>query len=226
MLWLPVKPGQTSLFMDNEKVILDSLPFLERELLTEISEVGVIKQIPSGEVIIHEGQYIKYLPIIIDGIIKVYSQFDDKELLLYYIEPKQSCIISFAAAIYNQPSRIFAVTEKPAKVLLVPAGCINGWISKYPKFNQLFFDLYHHRYLDLLDTINQLIFNTLDRRILTYLEEKRRLSHSDVINIRHHQIARDLGTAREVVTRIIKKLELEGKVGQDSNGIRILHSGD
>ncbi len=212
--------------MDNNQIISSKLSFLEKELIDEIVSVGVLMQIEPDTMIIREGQYIKHLPIVMDGIVKVYSQFENRELLLYYIKQQQSCIVSFDAAIYNRPSSIYAVTEEPTSVLLIPSGNVAHWVSKYPRFNQLFFDLYHRRYLDLLDTINQLIFHTLDQRIFNYLKEKSKIVQSNTVNIRHHQIARDLGTAREVVTRIIKKLEIEGKVVQLSTGVKILGHGD
>jgi CRP/FNR family transcriptional regulator len=155
-------------------------------------------------------------------MVKVYSQYDDKELLLYYIKPKQSCIISFAAATYNQPSKIFAITEEDSKILLLPTNKIGEWIFRFPRFSQLFFDLYNQRYLDLLDTINQLVFQALDQRILSYLIEKSELLDSDIIKITHRLIANDLGTAREVVTRVVKKLEKEQKIIQTADGIKIL----
>lgn len=155
-------------------------------------------------------------------MVKVYSQYDDKELLLYYIKPKQSCIISFAAATYNQPSKIFAITEEESKILLLPTNKVGEWTSRFPRFSQLFFDLYNQRYLDLLDTINQLVFQALDQRILSYLIEKSKLLDSDIIKITHRLIANDLGTAREVVSRVVKKLEKEQKIIQTADGIKIL----
>jgi CRP/FNR family transcriptional regulator len=208
--------------MDNDLTIKNSLAFLEQDLLDEIIQCGELKNIAAQTVLIREGQYIKHLPIIIDGIVKVYSQFDDKDLLLYYIKPRQSCIISFSAAIYNEPSKIYAVTEESSQILLVPAGKVSGWMAKFPRFNKLFFDLYHHRYLELLDTINQLVFKTLDRRLMHYLEEKADMHQSSELDLRHHQIAKDLGTAREVISRVMKKLEGEGYVLQEGGKIKIL----
>jgi CRP/FNR family transcriptional regulator len=202
--------------------IRNKLNFLEKELVEEIIGVSELHEFNQNSVLIREGQYPKYLPVVMEGMVNVYSQFDDKELLLYYIKPNQSCIISFAAAIYNHPSRIFAVTASTSKVLLMPAGAVPGWTARYSKFNQLFFDLYHERYLDLLDTVNQLIFTSMDDRIYTYLKSQSKLVNSKILNLRHHQIAKDLGTAREVVSRLIKKLEKEEKVVQTPAGIKIL----
>ncbi len=208
--------------MVNDQSVKTSLASLEDELVLSILEESDLKNFQKDTVLIREGQYLKHLPVIIDGMVKVYSQYDDKELLLYYIKPKQSCIISFAAATYNQPSKIFAITEEESKILLLPTNKIGEWISRFPRFSQLFFDLYNQRYLDLLDTINQLVFQALDQRILSYLIEKSELLDSDIIKITHRLIANDLGTAREVVTRVIKKLEKEQKIIQTTDGIKIL----
>ncbi len=202
--------------------VVQTLSFLEQELVDEILQYSILQKFPAGTILIKEGQYIKHLPVVIDGIIKVFSRYDDKELLLYYIQSKQSCIISFEASIHNDPSKIFAETEQSSKILLIPSGRVSDWTNRFPKFRQLFFDLYHNRYLDLLNTINQLVFQSLDHRLYQYLIEKKRILKKDELDLRHHLIARDLGTAREVVTRVLKKLELEGKISVDKKGIKIL----
>lgn len=212
--------------MINDESIRQNLSFLEKELVNDIMQFSLLDSFESETILIREGQYLKHLPVIIDGLVKVYSQYDARELLLYYIKPNQSCIISFAAASYNEPSQIFAITEVKSKILLIPTDKIAEWKSLYPRFNQLFFDLYHTRYLDLLETINQLVFKKLDQRIITYLNEIVSYTHSEFIKVQHHKIAKDLGTAREVVTRILKKLEKEGKIIQSRDGIKILDPGD
>ncbi len=208
--------------MITDEAVKNSLAFLEHELVESILSESISDTFPKNTVLIREGQYLKHLPVIIDGVVKVYSQFDGKELLLYYIKPKQSCIVSFTAAIYNKPSKIYAVTDAESKIALLPTKKVEEWTYRFPRFNQLFFDLYHQRYLDLLDTINQLVFTTLDQRIMKYLDEKSKLTNTDIISVPHRLIASDLGTAREVVSRVIKKLEKDQKVVQTSEGIKIL----
>lgn len=216
----------TALIMNSQNNITRALSFLEKELVDEILQCSQLVSFPAGTTVIREGQFIKQLPVIIEGRVKVYSQFDAKELLLYEIMPKQSCIISFAAAIYNQPSSITAVTEIDTEILLIPAEKIGKWKDEFPRFNQLFFDLYHMRYLDLLETVNQLIFNSLDERLINYLLKEAQITGSNTIRLKHHQIARDLGTAREVISRTLKKLEKENKILQTSKGIKILDASD
>jgi CRP/FNR family transcriptional regulator len=130
--------------------------------------------------------------------------------------------MSFSSSLTNEPSRVFAVAESDTKALLLPATEMSNWINHYPNFNAMFYGLFKQRYADLLDTINHIIFNKLDQRVLKHLNDKSELTGSKVISITHKQIANELGTAREVVSRIMKKLEKEGFVLQLQDGIKIL----
>ena len=122
----------------------------------------------------------------------------------------------------NAPSKDFAITEVDTQALLLPISKIDTWFKNYPRFNSLFFNLYNERYIDLLETINHLLFDKLDQRVLDHLKEKEEFSRNQLIKITHKQIANELGTAREVISRIIKKLEKEEKLEQMSDGIKVL----
>jgi CRP/FNR family transcriptional regulator len=122
----------------------------------------------------------------------------------------------------NEPSKVFVITEVETKALLLPITKIERWFNTYPQFNSLLFNLYNERYIDMLDTINHLLFNKLDQRVLAYLQDKEEISGNKLIKVTHKQIANELGTAREVISRIIKKLEKEDMLLQQSDGIRIL----
>lgn len=197
------------------------LPFLGAGLNEELRTHGSIAEVPSGEQLMREGQYIKTLPIVLQGLVKVYTRFNDKELLLYYLQPDQSCVMTFQALLQNRPSRIFALTEEPTRMLLVPANRITRWLKKYPQWNTLFFAQYDLRYTDLIETIGSLLIDKMDQRVYGYLLKKIKLSGSHPIKLSHGEIASDLGTAREVVSRVIKKLEIEGRLVQGRRGIEI-----
>lgn len=207
-------------------VLLSDLQSLRQrfsqELLTEIAEHAVIMKFPAGTEVLKEGQYIKLLPIVLKGLVKVFAPFEEKELLLYYIEPGQSCIMSFSASINNSPSRIFAITEEESTLLLLPVDKLNNWIKHYPQINDLFYQQYNLRYSEMLDTLNSLLFSKMDQRLYNYLVEKSKVKGEKFLSLRHKQIAAELGTAREVITRVIKRLEQEGKVKQLQDGIEIL----
>lgn len=198
------------------------LSFLTPRLLDEIAKQSIVKEFPEGTEILREEQYIKVLPVVLSGIVKVYSRFEDKELLLYYIEPSQSCIMTFYAALKNTPSKVSAVTEEHSELLLIPVRHLPGWLREYPEFNELFYNLYNLRYSEMLDTISHLLLDKMDKRLFDHLKKKWVLTGHKPIAMSHSRIAGELGTAREVVTRILKKLETEGKVVQTRKGISIV----
>jgi len=198
------------------------LPSFTEELLDEIAAHGTIKDMPAGMEILKEGQYVKMIPIVLEGLVKVFTRTEEKELLLYYIGPTQSCIMSFSAGLTQSPSRIFAITEEPSMLLLLPSDKLNKWVKQYPAINELFYHQYNLRYTEMLDTINSLLFGRMDQRLYHYLLEKSRLKGEKVLDLRHKQIAAELGTAREVVTRVLKKLEQEGRIRQVDAGIEII----
>lgn len=198
------------------------LPGFSNELQHEIAEHATLMEIPAGTEILREGQYVKVIPIVISGVVKVVAHFEEKELLLYYIEPKESCVMSFSASLKNEPSRINAMTDENSLIMLLPVDKVSRWVREFPPINQLFYQQYNQRYSELLDTINHLLFNRLDQRVYNYLVEKTKLKGEKSIQIKHRQIAAELGTVREVVTRVLKRLEQEGKVRQTSDGIEIV----
>ena len=202
--------------------LINKLPPLPLELKKELLELGKVMDIPNETEVLREGQYVKAVPLVLEGTIKVFSSHEDRDLLLYYIEPSESCIMSFSAGLWNLPSRVKAITEADSKVLLIPNEVLASLLHKYPAFEELFFKQYNQRYDDLLDTINQVLFEKMDKRILDYLKDKSNVLGEKVLNIRHHQIAREIGSAREVVSRVLKKLEKEGLLRQKPEGIEIL----
>ena len=198
------------------------LPPLPLHLKNEILEKGILKRFPAGTEILRQGQYVKAVPLVLDGLLKVVSSKGDKEILLYYIEPEESCIMSFSAGLWNLPSKIYALAVEDTEVILLPVALIQEWMKSYPSLNNLFFSQFNKRYEDLLQTIHQILFEKMDKRLFNYLKEKAKVLGKNQLDLRHHQIARDLGTAREVITRVMKKLEMEGKVKQLPHYIEIL----
>jgi CRP/FNR family transcriptional regulator len=205
----------------NEK-ILQTLSHLTPNLVSEIMISAVIKDIPKNSEILRTGQYVKVIPIVIEGLIKVFTSHEDKELLLYYIRPNESCIMSFAASLKNEPSKVFATVEEDTTALLLPVDKVTTWTKQFPDINSLFFQQYNLRYSEMLDTIHHLLFDKLDKRLYDYLKKKVRLTNQNPVRMSHRQIANELGTAREVISRTIKKLETEQLLKQYSNNIELL----
>ncbi len=206
--------------MQIEDKILSELAF-SKVLKEKILKNGIIKEIPGGTEIMHEGQYVKLIPIVLDGLVKVFTRHEDKELLLYYIKSKETCIISFNAALSNTSSKAFALTEQDSKILLIPGEKLFQWTKNYPELINLFFSQYNNRYNELIEMINKVLFDKMDKRLYEYLLSISKMAENGIIKRSHQQIANDLGTAREVVTRVLKKLEYENKLIQNQNGIKI-----
>jgi len=208
--------------MNIDELIKSELSFLGSSLLNDITTSSSTVHFEKDTELLREGQFVKVIPIVLKGLIKVFSRYEDKDLLLYYIKPSESCVMSFSASLKNTPSQVFAVTEEETTVLLLPVNKVENWGKKFPNFNQLFFEQYNVRYNELLKTINHLIFDKLDVRLYNYLAEKKDITRKNPIKISHRQIANELGTAREVISRLIKKLEGENKLKQLTNQIEIL----
>lgn len=198
-----------------------SLSFLSPELREKVVSSSQVMDIPKGTEILREGQYVKVIPIVLEGLVKVFSNFNEKDLLLYYIQPNESCVMSFASSLKNDPSKVYAITEEDSKILLMPVDKVIKWIDQFPSINQLFYQQYNLRYSELLETINHVLFNKMDKRLFDFLIEKKKVTQQNPIKISHRQIANELGTAREVISRVMKKLENEGKLKQHSNSIEI-----
>jgi CRP/FNR family transcriptional regulator len=208
--------------MKEKTKIAKALQHLSPDLVSEIMASAIVKQIPKENEILREGQYIKVIPIVLEGLIKVFTRHKDKELLLYYIRPNESCIMSFSASLKNEPSKVFAITEEDTTALLLPVERVANWINQFPDINTLFFQQYNLRYTELLDTIHHVLFDKMDSRLFEYLKEKVLVTNNNPLKLSHRQIADELGTAREVISRTMKKLETENLVKQHPNGIEIL----
>lgn len=202
--------------------VLKTLAHLESGLIEEMLAKGQLLTIPAHQQIVREGQYIKHIPIVMQGLLKVIASAGEKELLLYYIQQGGSCIMSFAFSLSNEPSNISAFTETDTEILLLDADDVRQWLKKYPSLNTLFLDLYNQRYRDLVDTISELIYAKLDTRIYHYLCDRAKATSTNLLTITHREIADDLASSREVVTRMIRKLEADNKIRQTDKGIQIL----
>ncbi|NQV51610.1 MAG: Crp/Fnr family transcriptional regulator [Flavobacteriales bacterium] len=205
-----------------EQELRKQLNMLDRELVDAIVSKSASVTLEAGQELLRHGQYVKVVPLVLDGLIKVYARYEEKELLLYYIQPNESCVMSFSAALQNAPSEVFAVTEEPTSAILLPADELQEWTRQYPGLNRLFFTLFNTRYSELIDTINHLLYQKMDMRLLDFLKGRTEVTGKSVVKMSHRRIANELGTAREVITRVMKKLEVEGKVAQREEGIELL----
>lgn len=197
-------------------------PQFSKELIADLEKNASIRQFPAQTEIIRQGQFMNFTPIVLIGTVKVFTFLEEKEMLLYFLNAKESCVMSLMSCLTHQSSRIFARTETDTTIALIPADVLNEWLKKYPRLMDSFFQEFNHRYLDLLETINQLVFESLDIRLFKYLKRIADMKKTAEFTIRHGEVASDLGTSREVVTRVLKKLEQEQKIVQLRGKVKIL----
>lgn len=192
-------------------------------LLEKLKKEGSIKTFAPDTVLIDENDYIKFVPIVLTGSIKVFK-IDEygREMLLYYIKPGESCVMSFLGATCNGTSKIKAVVEEEAEVLVLPVHKATELIRENPQWIQFIFELYNRRFEELLSVVNAIAFQKVDVRLWELLKTKVKLLKTDELNMTHQQIADELGTAREVVSRLLKQLERDKKISLGRNKIKIL----
>ena len=192
-------------------------------LQEEVSQFGQLKKFPIGAVILQEDSYIKAIPLVLKGSLKVMrTDPQGHEILLYYITPGESCIMSFLGGIHNETSKLKAVAEEDCEILFIPVEKASEWIKKFPEWSDFIFKLYHKRFEELLTALNAIAFQKLDSRLLQLLKQKAELYKSKEISITHQQLADELGTAREAVSRVIKQMENEGLVKLARNKISLM----
>ncbi|MCA1751441.1 MAG: Crp/Fnr family transcriptional regulator [Flavobacteriales bacterium] len=171
--------------------------------------------------LIREGQYVRGVPLVVKGLVKVFARYEERDLLLYYIREGEGCVMSFAAALYQSPSKVYAVAETDCELYLLPAERLPKLLKTDASLNELFFELYNKRYTELLDTVQHVLFDKMDKRLLDYLREKIQLTGKNPLHMSHREIANELGTVREVISRVMKRLEYEGKVKQHASSVEL-----
>jgi CRP/FNR family transcriptional regulator len=195
----------------------------EPALIKEMQEFGELKYFKDGDVIMDYGKYIRMMPIILKGTVKVYRKDEKgKELLLYYLSSNESCSMAYSCCVEAKKSEIKAIAEEDVELLAIPHDKLDEWLCKYPSWKNYIMRSFNERFLELLKSIESIAFHKLDERLIGYLKEKRRLSGSNVIKASHYLIADELATSRVVVSRLLKQLENDGKILLYRNEIKLL----
>ena len=150
------------------------------------------------------------------------TEEDGREILLYYIKAGESCIMSLLGGLHNETSKVKAEVEDNAEILFLPDEKVSIFIKEYPQWLNYIFRLYHKRFEELLEVVNAIAFKKVDERMLDLLHKKVELIGNKTLNITHEQLANELGTARVVVSRLLKQLEEIGKVKLGRNKITLV----
>jgi CRP/FNR family transcriptional regulator, anaerobic regulatory protein len=186
--------------------------FTEPGFKEELLQHGQLLSFNKGDIIVRDGQYVKFLPIVLNGAIRVFQQSEDREILLYYVRAEETCTMSLAAAYFNNKSTSHGVVTEPTDVLIFPASLIDQWQLKYPSWNKYVMQMFRTRYDQLINSFQGIAFEHIDARVLEYLKNTAKNAGSKSIDISHQQLAAELGTTRVVISRILKDYEKQKKI--------------
>jgi CRP/FNR family transcriptional regulator len=195
----------------------------ERNLQEEIANEGTIMHFKAGSLIMDFGAYVKIMPLIIKGSIKVSREDEEgNELFLYYLKPGETCSMSFTCCLMDKKSEIRTVAEEDTTLIGIPTRFMDEWMSRYPSWKNFVMTSYDNRMLELVRTIDSIAFKKMDERLMDYLEQKAEANDSRTLNATHQEIAYDLNASREAVSRLLKQLEKDGIVQLGRNRIELL----
>jgi CRP/FNR family transcriptional regulator, anaerobic regulatory protein len=196
--------------MIEPKQIHELFPNLEEGLYDELIKYGDIKQVPAGTTMLKIGQTIRSTMLVLDGIVKLYQEDDEgNEFFIYHIQPGQACAVSMVCTYQQEKSQVMAKTLTDVTVLTIPLQYMDKWLGQYKSWHYFVIKTYRARYEELLRTVNEIAFKNMDERLEFYIKRQvKQLGRH--VKLTHQDIATDLNSSREVISRLMKKMEKNG----------------
>ena len=199
--------------MELSQILQVKFPQLSTTIIDMVASHGIFKEVPSGEIIMDVGDSIKYVPLLISGSLKIVRTNEKgHELLLYHLYAGNSCALSLTCCQAGKKSEIKAVAEEESELIFIPAHYHEQWMRTDTSWQNLVFSTYQNRFNELLEVLDEVAFHKLDDRLWSYLLKKQEQIMADEIHLTHAQIANDLNSSREVISRLLKQLQNQGKV--------------
>ena len=195
----------------------------DQKLLEEIIFRSSVRKVNKGDIIIDYGSYIKFVPLVVDGLLKIVRENEEgKEVLLYFLTGGNTCAASFSCCMVQKRSEVKAIAEEDTTIITIPLQAADEWMGKYAVWRNFVMNMYDQRLFDMIDTIDKLAFAKLDEKLWQYLEDRSYITGSNVLqDISHQEIASDLNVSREAISRLLKKLEQQGKVTLARNRVTL-----
>jgi CRP/FNR family transcriptional regulator len=212
--------------MDNHgkiKIIRQHFPVFDQlNLVEELADNCMLLQLQANAEILHENIYINTIPLVIEGTVKV-SRIDNngREVFLYYIKEGQSCAMTLTSFLRQEKSKVRAKTMEPSKLLTIPSNIVYNLNKKYPSWQQFVINTFSQRFEEMIQTIEGVVFSNMQERIINHLKKRAENQQSNAIIISHQEIATDLATSREVISRLLKQIEKEGLIRLSRNKIEL-----
>jgi CRP/FNR family transcriptional regulator len=198
-------------------------PQFEPGLIEIIEKEAVQRSYNAGDIIMRTGQYIKSTALVLEGRIKIYRENQDGgEFLMYYLEPGQACAVSMICAMQSETSEIMAKAEEDTEVLMIPVQLMDDLMNKYKSWYQFVIQTYRGRFEELLTVVDNIAFHNMDERLEFYLKRYADKTGKKIMEVSHQQIADDLNSSREVISRLLKKMEQRNLVKLHRNMIELV----
>ena len=209
--------------MDTQELNRQFGYLFDEELIQSIAEVGISREFRKDDIIIDIGQELNYIPLLLEGNIKIIREDENgHEILLYVLERGDTCAMSLICCMKKSKSKIRASADKDSKIILIPVQYMTEWFQKNESWRNFILQSYQIRFNEMLETIDTLAFLKMDERIHKYLKDQVKLNGSNELEITHQKISEDLNTSRVVVSRLLKQLEDENKIKTGRNKIEVL----
>ena len=198
-------------------------PSFSNALIEDVNTNAINQSFLAGEVIMRSGQYIKNTVLVLSGKIKIYRENDDGgEFFMYYLQPGQACAISMICATKNEQSQIMAKVVEDVELVMVPLHLMDKWMMQHRSWYEFVIDTYRSRFEEVLEVVDSIAFRAMDERLEFYLKRHRDACGCIDLKISHQEIATELNTSREVISRLLKKLEQRGSLKLHRNHIEFL----
>jgi CRP/FNR family transcriptional regulator len=188
-------------------------PDFEPGLVKEIDEFAQLKEIKAGELLMRTGQYFRSTMLVVSGLIKIFREDEEgNEYFMYYLEPGQACALSMICATRQQASQLMGKAMTDTQILSIPLDYMDSWMSKYKTWYYFVLESYRSRFEEMLQTIDHIAFRNMDERLLFYLKRQQKMLKSDILTVNNTEIAQELNSSREVISRLMKKLADHGNI--------------
>lgn len=195
-------------------------PALKEVLIKEVT----IKEFKAAELLLQTGQYFRSTVLVVKGRVKLYREgTDGNEFFMYDLQPGDACALSMICAAKQESSKILGKAVEDSTVLMVPIGLMDEFMKRYPSWYYFVMETYRARFEELLEVIDSIAFNGLDVRLGFYLKKQGEQLALKQLNLTHQEIANDLNSSREVISRLLKKMEQRGEIRLHRNYIELLN---
>ncbi|MDN3677654.1 Crp/Fnr family transcriptional regulator [Flavobacterium paronense] len=198
-------------------------PYFSNSLIDDIDTNATIQEFKTGDVLMRTGQYIRNTILVISGRIKIYREDENGgEFFMYYLQPGQACAISMICATKNETSQIMAKVVEDVELIMVPLSLMDKWMMQHRSWYEFVIETYRSRFEEVLDVVDNIAFKAMDERLVFYLKRHKEANNSNKLNLSHQEIATELNTSREVISRLLKKMEQRGLLILQRNQIELL----